>query len=225
MKNIDLRTQYDNGITQDFSIHQRDKNQINRELMYTLIGNDLKNKKILDLGCGDGIDTEYYQTQGAHAIGIDASTGLIDIAQAHYPEIEFTVGFAEELPYEDNSFDMVLSKYAIQTSADMQPIFDEVNRVLKPGGMFIYLVTHPLRQFMERRDLTQDYFSQSTVVCKILDNTVTLEEPTHTMNEYFNTNFFLNFSMVDFIEAWDPAAEQIGGGKYPGFFIVKAQKK
>lgn len=221
----DLRKQYDNGITVDFSLNQKEQNQINREVMYEFVGESLSGKKVLDLCCGDGIDANHYKAIGATVHGIDASEGLIGIAKKQYPGIDFQVGFAEALPYEDNSFDMILSKYAIMTSSDMNPIFSEINRVLKPGGTVIYLVTHPLRQWMERKDFSQDYFQQAIVTANILGNTVSVEEPTHTMNEFFNADFFAKFMMVDFKEVWDPAAEQIGGGKYPGFFIVKAQKK
>ena len=225
MKNIDLRTQYDNGITQDFAINQRTQNQTSREAMYAFVKDEILNKKVLDLCCGDGYDAKYYKEKGASVYGIDASKGLINIAKEHYPDIDFKVGFAENLPYEDSLFDAVLSKYAIMTSADMDPIFEEVYRVLKKGGTFVYLVTHPFRQLVERKDMMQDYFEQTTVTSNILGGTVKLTEPTHTMNEYFNQDFFSKYELVDFQEVWDPAAEQIGGGKYPGFFIVKAKKK
>ncbi len=51
-----------------------------------------------------------------------------------YPTIDFTVGLAEQLPYKNESFDIVTSKYAIMTSSDMRPIFTEIYRVLKPGA-------------------------------------------------------------------------------------------
>ena len=220
----DIRKQYD-SFAQDFSINQKEQNQINRNVMYEFVGKDLKDKKVLDLACGDGIDVNYYQGLGAEVIGIDASKELIDIAAKKYPECKFDVGLAEELPYKKETFDAVYSKYAIMTSRDMKPIFDEVYRVLKQGGEFIYLVTHPMRQFFERRLLDDDYFVQTEVACNILNKTVSLIEPTHTFNEYFNVDFLSKFEVLDFIEVFDPAAESIYGARYPGFFVVKARKK
>jgi ubiquinone/menaquinone biosynthesis C-methylase UbiE len=222
--NKDIRTQYD-GYAEDFSINQQKQNQTSRTFMYQFVGTDLSSKKVLDLACGDGIDAEHYRNIGADVIGIDASKELIEIAKSKYPNNFFDVGFAENLPYPDNSFDAIYSKYAIMTSADMQPIFDEVYRTLKTGGEFIYLVTHPFRQFIERQDLSADYFKQTSVKSHILDNTVTVIEPTHTMNEYFNSDFFSKFELLDFEEVYDPAAESIRAARYPGFFIVKARKK
>lgn len=221
---MDLSKQYDN-FAEDFSVNQKVQNQINREEMYKIIGDNLTGLKVLDLCCGDGIDAENYGNMGAEVVGLDASAELIRIAKEKYPQVSFVCSVAEDIPFEKDAFDAVYSKYAIMTSADMQPIFDEVYRVLKPGGVFVYLVTHPFRQYLERKELSDNYFEQKIVNCVILNGTVKLQEPTHTLNEYFNRDFFQKFNMIDFLEVWDPAAEQIHGGKYPCFFIVKCQKK
>lgn len=221
---MDLSKQY-NDFAGDFSENQKVQNQINREEMYKIIGDDLTGLKVLDLCCGDGIDAEHYRTIGAEVVGIDASEELIKIAKEKYPKVSFACSLAEKLPFEKDAFDAVYSKYAIMTSPDLNPIFNEVYRVLKQGGVFVYLVTHPFRQYFERRELSDDYFEQKIVNCVILNGTVKLQEPTHTMNEYFNKEFFQRFDILDFTEVWDPAAEQIHGGKYPSFFIVKCQKR
>lgn len=224
MNRKDIRKQY-NNFSGTFSHNQIEKNQVNREVMYNFIPNDLSGKKVLDLACGDGVDANYYRELGGEVTGLDASEEMIELARNKYPDVDFKIGFAEDLPYQDEEFDCVFSKYAIMTSADMKPIFNEVHRVLKPGGEFIYLVTHPFRQYMERKDLSDNYFNQIEVQCNILDSTVTVVEPTHTMNDYLNTDFLSRFELVDYIEAFDPAAEQVHDGKYPGFFVLKAKKK
>jgi hypothetical protein len=70
-----------------------------------------------------------------------------------------------------------------------------------------------------------NYFKKEIVTSNILNNSVTLHEPTHTFNEYFNRDFFSKFEMIDFKESFDPAAEQIEGRMYPGYFIVVCKKK
>ncbi|MEI6352683.1 MAG: class I SAM-dependent methyltransferase [Candidatus Nomurabacteria bacterium] len=220
----ELSKQY-NNFSESFSINQEDKNQKNRIEMYEFVGTNIKGLKVLDLCCGDGIDANYYKSLGAEVIGIDSSEKLLEIAKEKYLDIDFINSLAEELPFKENSFDAVYSKYAIMTSKNMEPIFDEIHRVLKSGGEFVYLVTHPLRQFIERRENNTDYFEQKIVDCLILDGTVKLQEPTHTLNEFFNKKFFERFEFVDFRESWDPAAEQINNNKYPCYFIIKAKKK
>ncbi len=59
----------------------------------------------------------------------------------------------------------------------------------------------------------------------ILNGTITVQEPTHTMNEYLSEYFLSYFTVEKFIELEDPTAEKVEGRKYPGFFIIKARKK
>lgn len=89
----------------------------------------------------------------------------------------------------------------------------------------MYLVTHPLRQYLEKKDPTIDYFEQRVVDCHILNNTITVKEPTHTMNEYLSSEFLKDFDAQEFEECWDAAAERVDGRKYPGYFILKAKKR
>jgi ubiquinone/menaquinone biosynthesis C-methylase UbiE len=224
----DLATQYD-GFAATFSaVHDlgEGSNRDNRAVFYGHIDFIRPGMKVLDLGCGDGLDIEYYRKLGADVYGLDGSQQLVAIARARNPGAEIVKGdFTKKFPYEDNFFDVVLSKYAIQTAKDMDPCFTEVARVLKPHGTFLYLVTHPFRQFMERKDLAGDYFDQTIVDSHILNDTVVVQEPTHTLNEYFDPCFLARFELQMFDEQWDAAAEQIHGGKYPGYFIVKATRR
>ena len=228
MKN-DIRKQY-NDVAQRFSKNHNigeNSNNKNRQEFYSML--DMVSlspgQRILDLCCGDGYDANQYSKKGFDVSAIDASDKLVAIAKDNYKHIDFKVGPAEQLPYENSSFHAVFSKYSIMTSADMNPIFSEAHRVLKSGGYFVYLMTHPFRQYFEKRNTNADYFKQEIVTCNILNKSVTLQEPTHTFNEYFNQDFFSRFEIVDFRESFDPAAEQIENRTYPGYFIVVARKK
>lgn len=223
----DIRKQY-NLIANEFSKNHNigeNSNDKNRLHFYSFIQLPIKGKELLDLACGDGLDANHYSNQGAIVTGIDASEALISIAKQKYPTIDFTVGLAEQLPYKNKSFDIVTSKYAIMTSSDMKPIFTEINRVLKPGGIFIYLATHPFRQYFEKRSQSTDYFHQEIVTCNILNNSVSIKEPSHTFNEYFSSEVLKTFDIVKFEEAFDPAAERIDKRVYPGYFIITCKKR
>jgi hypothetical protein len=64
------------------------------------------------------------------------------------------------------------------------------------------------------------------VTSNIYNGKIVLKEPSHTIGEYFNTDFFKNFEVLDYAEATDfPASEQLNGDTYPTFFIVKARRK
>lgn len=220
-------TQYD-AIAKDFSKNHDDSersNRVNREEFYSYIDFLRPGVKVLDLGCGDGTDMAYYKKRGADIYGLDASEELLEIAAWKCPEAKLTHGFFENLPYDNSSFDVVLSKYALMTPADMQPAFKEIHRVLRPGGILLYLATHPFRQYIEKKDAQADYFKQTNVDSLILNGTVTVHEPSHTMNDYLSNFLFENFDVRAYRESFDPAAEQVDGKKYPGYFILKAVKR
>jgi ubiquinone/menaquinone biosynthesis C-methylase UbiE len=223
-----LATQYDKFADTFSKVHDlgEGSNRDNRVVFYNHINFIRPDTKVLDLACGDGLDMAYYRQLGAEVFGLDASEELVKIAQTCNPDCEIVVGdFTKELPYPDGFFDVVLCKYAIQTAEDMDPCFREVARILKVSGTFMYLATHPFRQFMERKGWVADYFEKTIVDSHILNNTVVVKEPTHTLSEYFDPCFLSRFLIQEYDEKWDAAAEQIGGGKYPGYFIVKAVKK
>ncbi len=222
-----LATQYD-AIAAAFSaVHNEggNSNRDNRAVFYTHLSGIKPSTQLLDVACGDGLDLVHYVRLGATVMGIDASAELLAIARTRLPGVELYCGDFSSIPFADESFDMVVSKYALQTAPDMRRVFEEMHRVLKPGGTLCFLVTHPLRQYLERKDTACDYFAQTIVDSVILNATVVVKEPTHTLNEYLNPWFLTRFDVRVCEEHWDAAAEQIGGGKYPGYLIVKAVKR
>lgn len=138
-------------------------------------------------------------------------------------------GVGEELPFTDKKFDGVVSKWAIQTSFDVPQLLREATRVLKVGGMLVFLTKHPMMQWKEKvRDNghPSDYFKQSIVTSNIYDGTIVLKEPSHTMGEYLSPEFLSNFELLSYQEYSEfPASEQIDGDTFPTFFIVVARRK
>ncbi|MBT5022562.1 class I SAM-dependent methyltransferase [Candidatus Woesearchaeota archaeon] len=87
---------------------------------------------ILDVGCGSGISTRYWEgLLGAECrrVGIDPSEKLIDIAKEKDSNAKYFVGCAEELPFNDSSFELVLSVTAIHNFSNFSKGLDEIKRV------------------------------------------------------------------------------------------------
>lgn len=105
---------------------------------------ELKGKSLLDLGCGYGWYTAYFRAIGAKAIGCDGSGKMIELAKSKYPNGTFDrVDLLDQLPYADQSFDVV---FCNQVLMDLDPIFGvvgEVGRVLRPKGIFYMSIVHP----------------------------------------------------------------------------------
>jgi arsenite methyltransferase len=100
---------------------------------------------VLDLGSGAGIDcfiaAEKVGKTGK-VIGVDMTPEMVEKAQRNaeksvYSNIEFKLGSIENLPVEDDSIDVVISNCVINLVPDKQRVFEEIYRVLKPGGRFV----------------------------------------------------------------------------------------
>ena len=86
-----------------------------------------KNMKLLDVGCGTGVSSDF----NCHVTGIDPSKKLIEIAKRNFPEKTFIEASAEHIPFENESFDIVISLTAIQNFANMTKGLAEIKRVGK----------------------------------------------------------------------------------------------
>lgn len=134
--------------------------------------------------------------------------------------------FSQKMSFEDSQFGLIVSKYAMQTAQDIKPIYDEVYRMLDDKGYFIFLIVHPMRQFIEKKRSGKDYFKKELVESVIFDGKITVTEASHTLSEYLNSDFLTRFSLIDIKEGYDfPASEQINGDTYPTFLIIVSQKK
>ncbi len=97
--------------------------------------------KILDIACGLGETTRLIASSfaGSHITGIDRDNSLIEAAKnirdAAGGNINFVTGDAEHLPFADNSFDFVFSRYLLMHVPDPIAILKEMKRVCRPGGI------------------------------------------------------------------------------------------
>jgi len=96
--------------------------------------------RVLEIGSGPGHIAAALAETGADVTGIDFSGSMIAVARARYPELSFHEADAEALPFDDESFDAVVSSFVVHHLARPETVFREVRRVLKPGGRFAFAV-------------------------------------------------------------------------------------
>ncbi|TLD41828.1 MAG: Methyltransferase domain [Candidatus Jettenia ecosi] len=107
---------------------------------------DLKGKKVLEIGFGMGTDHLSLAKQGGIMHGVDLTPRNLEIIRKRFEiyglKSELLVSDAENLPYDDNLFDVVYSFGVIHHSPDTQRVISEIHRVLKPGGKCWITVYH-----------------------------------------------------------------------------------
>lgn len=108
---------------------------------------DLQDKAVLDLGCGYGWHSKYAVEQGAkQVVGIDLSEKMIQEAVEKNGDLKITyrVCGIEEYEYPVNEFDCVISNLVLHYIADLETVFKEIFLTLKPEGVFLLNMEHPV---------------------------------------------------------------------------------
>lgn len=130
---------------------------------------DLNARKLLDLGCGGGQTSVFFAKKGALVTGVDFSQKQIDfareLAKREKIKASFLQGKIEDLlMFEDDSYGLVNSSHTIHYVSNLEKCFSEVFRVLKPGGKFVFSVSHPLNYITETENsrllLKRSYFQK-----------------------------------------------------------------
>jgi len=100
-----------------------------------------KNGHVLDVGCGAGIPTgKYLVSRGLKVTGIDISDTMLEMARKNVPEAEFINKDMNNLDFNKNSFDGIISVYALfHVPKNNHPnIFKQFFKILKPGGILLF---------------------------------------------------------------------------------------
>jgi SAM-dependent methyltransferase len=95
---------------------------------------------VLDVGCGVGAFLHLVAERGAEPHGIDASDALIEFARTRLPSADLRVGEMEDLPWDDETFDLVTGFNSFFFADDMVAALREARRVAKPGAPVVIQV-------------------------------------------------------------------------------------
>lgn len=149
------------------------------QLILDLIGKEIKGKKILDLGCGDGVLSYLFAKNGAEVIGIDSSEEAIKFAKEKCKDlktIDFLSASVYDLPYEDRRFDYIVCSDVIEHLKYPLKMLSEIKRVCNSEGKIIIttdikLSEKPLdkmhyREYSEEelRELLERYFGNVEII-------------------------------------------------------------
>lgn len=137
----------------------------------------------LEIGCGEGRVTRDLAARGHRMTSADASPTLLAAAEEALPEAEYVLADAAALPFEDDSFDLVVAYNSLIDIQDMPGAVRETARVLTPDGRFCICVTHPLADagLFEARNadapfvITGSYLDSRRVACEVERDGLTMK--------------------------------------------------
>jgi SAM-dependent methyltransferase len=112
---------------------------------------EIKNKKILDIGCAGGWYTKYLLDNGANVTAIDVNKNMVEITkrrtQNKCPVIQADINNGFNF-INDKTVDIVLASLVLHYIKNIEKGFSEINRILKINGKIIFSIHHPLMEFI-----------------------------------------------------------------------------
>jgi SAM-dependent methyltransferase len=193
-----------------------------REAHARLLG-DVAGRRVLEVGCGAAAAGRWLATQGAQVVALDLSAGMLrharDAADTTGVRIPLVQADATLLPCRDEAFDIACTAFgAVPFVDDSAAVMREVYRVLRPGGRWVFAVTHPMRWiFLD--DPTEhgllavhSYFDRRPYVEYDESGAATYVEHHRTLGDRIRELVAAGFVLTDLIEPeWPEGHDRIWG--------------
>lgn len=140
----------------------------------------LSGARVLELGCGTGKNSEWLATHARELVALDFSPGMLDVARrrvraAHVRFVEHDI--TRPWPVESGSCDVVVGNLVLEHVRDLEPIYAEAARALRPGGQLFLCELHPYRQLRGGQAHFEDAETKQIVPVAAFE---------HSVSEYVN---------------------------------------
>jgi SAM-dependent methyltransferase len=186
-----------------------------READVHLLG-EVTGRRILEVGSGSAMCSRWLAGQGAHPVAFDLSAGMLRHARtgaaATGVDVPLVQADAQYLPFRDEVFDLAFTAFgAVPFVADSARVMREVARVLRPGGRWVFAVTHPIRWIFpddpgpDGLVATTPYFDRTPYVEFDAAGRPTYVEHHRTLSDRVREVVAAGFRLVDIVEPEWPA--------------------
>lgn len=208
--NATVAANYDNYYETEFGkkVDEIEKNMMLEHLQRIPV------KSMLELGCGTGHWSRFFAEQGFNIMATDSSKTMLRHAQKkNHPNITFHRADADNLPFENQTFHVVSSVAMLEFVEDKQKVFDEMYRVLKPGGWLLLGCLNESSELGKTKHNNEVYQHGNFFTAAELENyLIRFGTPKLTRGVHFNPSF----------EIMDDSPEE--KSYEPAFFAVSVQK-
>lgn len=193
-----------------------------READARLLGK-VSGRRVLEVGCGAAAGARWLAAQGAQVVATDLSAGMLRHAQLGAQTCGVRVPLVQAdvlaLPFATDSFDVVCTAFgAIPFVEDSAAAMREVARVLRPGGRWVFAVTHPMRWIFPDDPgeaglvAINSYFDRRPYVEHDASGAVTYVEQHRTLGDRVRELVAAGFALRDLVEPeWPDGHEQLWG--------------
>ncbi|GAB2473668.1 class I SAM-dependent methyltransferase [Xylanimonas ulmi] len=188
---------------------------------------DVAGRRVLEVGAGGAQCSRWLATRGADVVATDVSHGMLAAAArldaATGARVPVLQADARALPFADASFDVAFTSFgAIPFVPDAARVHAEAARVLRPGGRWVFSVTHPLRWAFPddptTRGLTahRSYFDRRPYVEQDASGRVVYAEYHRTVGDHVRDVVTAGLRLLDLVEPeWPAWNDQVWGGWGP----------
>lgn len=188
---------------------------------------DVAGRRVLEVGAGGAHCSRWLAARGAHAVATDVSAGMLDgaarLSAAAGVAVPLVQADARALPFADGAFDVVFTSFgALPFVPDAHRVHAEAARVLRPGGRWVFSVTHPLRWAFPddptRHGLTahRSYFDRRPYVETDTAGRVAYAEYHRTLGDHVRDVVGAGLRVRDVVEPeWPAWNRQVWGGWGP----------
>jgi SAM-dependent methyltransferase len=140
-----LRERFQGDYEKFFTDYDRFRYQNERHLSACIDALEVAHKQVLEIGLGEGADSERLIRQGAYWSGVDLTAESVErvrtrLTLRQLPYRDLRQGSVLDLPFADDTFDMVFSHGVLHHVPDIRQAQGEIHRVLRPGGELVIMV-------------------------------------------------------------------------------------
>lgn len=192
--------------------------------MIVELSNPKPGEQALDIGCGTGIYSLLLALHGLEVTGIDISSGMLQKAEKQKQSIRFMEGDIHTLPFEDNTFDLVISNLVLEFVTSPNDVIAEGMRVLKPDGRMVVgmIGKHSdwAKMYKKRGEAKKESVFAGAHFFSLEDiNKLYQDEPSLTrFGLYVSPHEFISQEQADTLEKERSAKQQEEGA---GFIVAK----